>query len=459
MPDFETQLDAHIERLNHEIELGQHEEIKAFNETLHPADMALILKALDENQRSLYFSLLDFEEASAVLSEINPELFCELIQNLDSAQRMVILDLMSQDDIVDKLGELDDEKRMRILTYLEIDDAMEVAELLDYEEDSAGGRMTKDYITLMANMTADEAIVFLRENAPDAETIYYVFVVNHEDKLEGVVSLRELIVSKGSTLIADIMNPHVITIDEDMDQEEVARLFKKYDFLVMPVVNEHREIKGIITIDDVIDVIDEEATEDILMLAGSSELEDFDEDDSSIKRVVYAVRSRLPWLIVTIFGGLLSAGVISRFSGALSANETLALFMPLLAGMGGNVGTQSSTITVRTIALTDIEGWNVVKTLLQEVSVGIIVGTVCSLIVAAASFMTKGQLILSFIVGIAMFANIVTAATIGTLVPLFFKKVGIDPAVASAPFISTTIDITGLSIYFSLAAYMMHLFA
>lgn len=459
MPDFETQLEAHIERLIHEIELGQHEEIKAFNETLHPADVALILKALDENHRSIYFSLLEFEEASAVLSEISPELFCELIQNLDNAQRMVILDLMSQDDIVDKLGELDNEERLRILTYLEIDDAMEVAELLDYEEDSAGGRMTKDYITLMPEMTADEAIVFLRENAPDAETIYYIFVVNEEEKLEGVVSLRELIVSKGTTTIQEIMNPHVITIDEEMDQEEVARLFKKYDFLVMPVVNEAREIKGIITIDDVIDVIDEEATEDILMLAGSSELEDFDEDDSSVKRVVYAVRSRLPWLIITIFGGLLSAGVISRFSGALSANETLALFMPLLAGMGGNVGTQSSTITVRTIALTDIEGWNVVKTLLQEMSVGVIVGTVCSLIVAAVSYMTKGQMILSAIVGLAMFANIVTAATIGTLVPLFFKKVGIDPAVASAPFISTTIDITGLSIYFSLATYLMHVFS
>lgn len=455
LADFDERLEEYVETLIRQLDLGQHEEIKAFNETLHAADIALILREMEESHRNIYFGLLGFEEASDVLEEMSSELFCDLIKTLDSNQRMLILDLMSQDDIVDKLYDLPEDQKYQILTYLDLEDALEVAELLDYEEDSAGGKMTKDYVTLMPNMSVDQAIEFLRKTAPDAETIYYVFVVDEEERLLGVISLRELIVSKGDVNISDIMNPHVIAVEENADQEEVARIVSKYDFLVIPVIDDDRKLKGIITIDDVIDVIEEEATEDILKFAGSSDLEDFDEDDSSLKRVVYAVRSRLPWLIITIFGGLLSAGVISKFSGALSANATLALFMPLLAGMGGNVGTQSSTITVRTIAVSSIEGWQVLTTLLQEMAVGVIVGSVCSLIVAVVSYVTQGQMILSLIVGLSMFANIVTAATIGTLVPLSFKKLGIDPAVASAPFISTTIDITGLSIYFTLATYLM----
>lgn len=455
MQDFDERFEAHVEELVQQLDNGEHGAIKAFNETLHAADIALIMRELDEKHRNIYFGLLGFEEASDVLEEMSADAFCDLISTLDGAQRMLILDCMSQDDIVDKLYDLPEDKKYQILTYLDLEDAMEVVELLDYEEDSAGGKMTKDYVTLMPTMTVDQAIEQLRNTAPDAETIYYVFVTDEAEQLLGVISLRELIVSKGDVLIADIMNPHVIAVHEDADQEEVARIVSKYDFLVVPVIDEDNKLKGIITIDDVIDVIEEEATEDILKFAGSSDLEDFEEDDSSLKRIVYAVRSRLPWLIITIFGGLMSASIISRFSGALSANATLAMFMPLLAGMGGNVGTQSSTITVRSIAVNYIEGWDVVKTLLQEIAVGIIVGTVCSLIVATVAYITQDEMILSAIVGLSMFANIVTAATIGTLVPLTFKKIGVDPAVASAPFISTTIDITGLTIYFTLATYLM----
>lgn len=454
--DFDDKLEEYVALLIEQLDNGNYDEIKAFNETLHTADMALIMRELEERHRNIYFSLLGFEEASEVLEEMSTESFCDLIKTLESNQRMQILDFMSQDAIADKLYDLPEDQKYQILAYLDLEDAKEVVELLEYEEDSAGGKMTKEYVTLMANITVDQAISQLRATAPDAETIYYVFVTDENDALQGVISLRELIVAKGETMIADIMNPHVIAVHEDDDQEEVARIVSKYNFLVVPVVDSENKLQGIITIDDVIDVIEEEATEDILKFAGSSDLEDFEDDDSSLKRIVYAVRSRLPWLIITIFGGLLSASVISKYSGALSTNATLALFMPLLAGMGGNVGTQSSTITVRNIAINYIEGWDVVITLLQEMAVGVIVGTVCSLIVAVVSYVTHGEMLLSFIVGLSMFANIVTAATIGTLVPLTFKKIGVDPAVASAPFISTTIDITGLSIYFSLATYLMH---
>jgi magnesium transporter len=223
----------------------------------------------------------------------------------------------------------------------------------------------------------------------------------------------------------------------------------------MPVVDKDLYLKGIITVDDILDIIEEEATEDIFKFAGSSDLELFEEDDAGFVRVMRSVRSRLPWLIITIFGGLMSASVVSHFQGTLDAHATLAMFMPMLAGMGGNVGTQSSTITVRSIAIGYVEGKDALRTFVHEVSIGFCVGVVCSLIVALAAFVTNGQMVISFIVGIAMFSNILTAAAIGTLVPITFKKLGIDPAVASAPFISTTVDITGLTIYFTLATVLI----
>jgi len=225
--------------------------------------------------------------------------------------------------------------------------------------------------------------------------------------------------------------------------------------LAVPVLDDNDVIQGIITVDDIIDVIEEEAAEDFYKFVGTSDEEDYDNDDLLFDRVKNSVRSRLPWLIITIFGGLMSARIISNYQPTISANASLALFMPLLTGMGGNVGTQSSTITVRNLATHTIEGKNIIKTLIHEISVGLLVGIVCALIVAVSATIMKTEYYIAAIVGISMLTNITTAATIGTIVPLVFKKIGVDPAVASAPFITTTIDLTGLTIYFSLATFMM----
>ena len=444
-----------IKQLVELLELGAYEAVRALDERLHYADRAEILEELSEAHRQAYFELLDFEDASEVLEEVGSELFSELIEGMDEDKRSKVIDNMAQDDIVDKLSSLPEEKQEELLSYLNEDTASEVETLLEYEEDSAGGRMTKDYVTLKTEMTIDEAIHYLRQNAPGAETIYYVFVTDEAGTLTGVISLRQLIVASPETKISDIMNENVISVYDDEDQEEVARLFSKYDFMVMPVVDKEEKLKGIITVDDILDVIEEEATEDIYKFAGSSDLEIYEEDDASWLRVARSVRSRLPWLIITVFGGLLSASVVSKYQGTLDTHSALAMFMPLLAGMGGNVGTQSSTITVRSIAIGYVEGKEAVRTFFLEVAIGFSVGIACSLIVGAAAALTNGSLLISLIVGIAMFSNIVTAAAIGTLVPMAFKKLGVDPAVASAPFISTTVDITGLTIYFSLATLLI----
>ncbi|MCK8058111.1 MULTISPECIES: magnesium transporter [unclassified Fusibacter] len=454
MDDKERFSQLHDTVLHHLLESDDQTVISAIEE-IHYADLAEIMMELEDNERNRLFTLLTRNQAAAVFSNIDSDVFEDLFALLKHEQKIAILDLMGQDDIVDILGEVSDALKNRIISLLDQEDREDVAELLVYDEDTAGGIMTKDYIDVKRTMTIGDAIGHLRTTAPEAETIYYVYVTDEGDKLAGIVSLRELIVANPAVKVEDVMIESVIHVHVSTDQEEVARIVSKYNLLAVPVIDDNELLVGIVTVDDIIDVLEEEATEDILRIAGIGDEELDHYEDSFFTSVLYSVKARLPWLIVTIFGGMLSAFVISGFSEALAADQTIALFMPLLAGMGGNVGTQSSTLTVRNIAINDIQGSEVGRTLLQEVFVGFMVGLVCSAIVGVMSYLMKGRMMLSLIVGLAMWANILTAATIGTLVPLIFKRIGVDPAVASAPFITTTIDITGLSIYFTLATLMM----
>jgi len=451
---IDENLEIVIEKIKELLLKKRLNDIKNIIEKMYPVDLAEVLVNLDEDDKKSFLDLLTWEESSEVLSELGSESFSEVLKLLDEDKKIYVLDMMSQDDIVDKLGELEEDRQKEIIDYLDEENASDVRELLVYDEDTAGGIMTKDFISLKSDYTIYKAIETLRKTEVDNETIYYVYVTDLEEKLVGVISLRELIIAKPNQLISEIMNENVISVNVSDDQEEVARIVSKYDLLVIPVTDDDGVLVGIITVDDIIDVIEEEATEDILKFAGSSDLEDFDEETFG-KRIIMSVRSRLPWLIITLFGGLLTSHIVSNFQGVIDANTTLAMFMPLLAGMGGNVGTQSSTLTVRNIAVGQIHGKEVLMTILQEGLVGISIGVICSIIVGISSFYIQGNILISLIVGVAMISNVVTAATIGTLVPIVFKKVGVDPAVASAPFISTTVDITGLTIYFTLATIMM----
>ncbi len=443
---------SNVERF---LENRQDLELHNYLENMHAADIAEVLENLEEEDQKLVFGLLTDELATEVLEEVSSEDFSTLLKALSYEKKVAILDLMSQDDIVDKLSELPESRQREIIAFLDYEDAADVKELLIFEEYTAGRLMTKDYVSIQKDYSIYYAIETLRAIAPDAETIYYIYVTDDLERLVGVISLRELIVSAPNRSVASVMNENLITVNVNDDQEEVAKIVSKYDLLAIPVIDDNDVLRGIITIDDVLDIIEEEATEDIYKFAGSSDEEVYENDATLFERVKNSVKSRLPWLIITIFGGLLSATVLTHFQSTISANASLALFMPLLAGMGGNVGTQSSTITVRNIALHEIEGSGIFRTLIHEVSVGLFVGIVCSVIVGIAALIMKTEYHIAFIVGISMWANMATAATIGTIVPLVFKKIGVDPAVASAPFITTTIDLTGLSIYFTLATLMM----
>lgn len=444
-----------INELNYMIGAREYESLSQYLNSMHPMDVVEVLNELEGNRKVVVFKYLNLEIATEVFEDINPEDFYFLFSELDDKEKYMILEEMSKDDIVDKLYELTKNEKQEVFRYVDIDDKKIIKKLLAYDSEIAGGIMTSDYVVLKDYYSKDKALDFLKDNAPEAETIYYTFVIDENNRLVGVVSLRELIIADDDTKISDIMNEEVIKVYLYDDQEDVAKVVSKYDLLAVPVVNDFEKLVGIVTIDDVLDVIEEEATEDILKFAGSSE-KDILEDKKLGESIMISTKARLPWLIITVFGGLMSASIVNQYQGVINAYTLLALFMPLLAGMGGNVGTQSSTITVRNIALNNLAKGDVTKIIFHEVSVGALVGITCSILVAIAAFLLKGDPLLSVIVGVAMISNIVTATIIGTLIPLFFDRFGIDPAVASAPFITTTVDITGLSIYFSLATVMIN---
>lgn len=433
---------------------ANNEPLKEFLHELHPVDIAEIMEDISREEQQVILSLLDGETAALVFNELDTELAGILLGKLEVERATEILEEMYSDDAADLLGELSETEQNKYLEMLEVSDAEDVQELMDYEEDTAGGLMTTEFVAIREDITAGRAIEVLREIAPDAETVYYVYVINLKNQLVGVISLRELIIASPQILIEEIMRRNVKSVLVDTDQEEVARLVTKYDFLAVPVVNHNQEILGIITVDDVIDVIHEEAAEDTYRLAGMSVDE---EEEDTFFRISSALKSRLPWLIITMFGGLLSGQVLRGFSAELDAVVALTFFIPLLMGMGGNVGTQSSTVTVRGLATGQIssEGSGFCKAIVKESFVGLSIGSILGIIVGSVASIWQGKPMLGVVVGFAMLGNMFTAATMGTLVPLFFKRIGIDPAVASAPFISTAIDITGLLIYSTLASMLI----
>lgn len=437
--------------LKNAIILKDFKQIENTVKKMHQADIAEVVRGLNRlKDKKILLEYTDSETSALVLNELESEEITEILNALPDEEVAEILENMSSDDAADFLGEVSEIDKEKYLDMFEKTSAEEVQELLSYDEDTAGGIMTTEYIAIPYNITVERAIKALRENAPDAETVYYIYVINLKNQLLGVISLRELIIANKDLLVSEVMKKNIISVNAFDDQEEVAKVVSKYDFLAIPVVNVNNHLLGIITVDDIIDVIHEEAVEDMYRMAGVSETE---EDPNS--KLSGALKSRLPWLFVTLLGGLLSGNVLSVFSEQFSSVVALTFFIPLLAGMGGNVGTQSSTVTVRGIAIGDINSATIIKTIIKESSLGIMIGAIMGVMVTGAAYLWQGNIKLGMVVGLAMMANIFTAATMGTFVPILFKRIGIDPAVASAPFITTTIDILGLIIYSTLASILL----
>ncbi|MDW7651078.1 MAG: magnesium transporter [Bacillota bacterium] len=432
-----------------------------FFQNLHPTDFAEIVEDLTDEQKSELFELLSDEEAALVIQEMEEIDQVVLFQLLTKKRASSILKEMATDDAADLLAELPEEDAKELLTLIE-EDAEEIRGLLKYPEDSAGGIMTTEYISFPETMAVEETIRRLRQIAPEAETVYYVYVVDEETRLIGVLSLRELIASTDGTRLSEIMRKNIVSVPVDMDQEEVARLVSKYDLLAVPVIDDRQRLLGIVTVDDVLDVLEEEATEDIYRRVGAGELDDVDLVTASVGSIL---GRRLPWLIITLFGGLLSGVVIGTFEKTLKTIVVLAFFIPVIMDMGGNVASQSSTVFVRGVATGEIDKSEMWRYFFREIRIGLTMGVICGATVAAmttAVFISglwqidsELMYLLGPTVGVAMFTTVTLGAVIGTFIPLLFSRAGIDPAYAAGPLVTTIKDMTGLLIYFTIANVFM----
>lgn len=419
---------------------------------LHPYDQAQFYLKVEREDRQRMYHYLSPKELSdffEVLDIDEDDEYQEILAEMEPQYAADMLSHMFTDNAVDVLNQLDKLQATSYLTIMKKESAQEIKDLLHYEESTAGSIMTTEYIAISANQTVKSAMQILKSEAPTAETIYYVFVIDDDGRLVGVISLRDLIITDDHTVIEEIMSSRVVSITVEADQETAANQMRDYDLLALPVVDFQNHLLGIITVDDIIDVIDEEASDDYSKLAGVSDV------DSVDKNPLSAAKKRLPWLIILLFLGMFTASLIGRFEATLEQVSLLAVFIPLIAGMAGNSGTQSLAVAVRGIATGEIENVSRWKLVLKEGGTGLITGSICGLLVWVVVYLWKGELFLGFLVGISILASLFVATLAGTLVPLLMHRLKIDPAVASGPFITTMNDITSILIYFGLATLFM----
>ncbi|MFX3673254.1 MAG: magnesium transporter [Paenisporosarcina sp.] len=418
---------------------------------LHPYDQAQFFEKVGPDSRQIIYQYLSPKEMAEIFQaiELDDDEYEPFLKEMDTTYAADMLSEMYADNAVDVLNELGKDQVASYLTIMDDESAQEIKDLLHYEEYTAGSIMTTEYVAIPENSTARSAMTILRNAAPVAETIYYVFVVNDDHQLTGVVSLRDLIIADEDTLIKSIRNERVVSVSVSQDQEEVARMIKHYNFLAVPVVDFQNHLLGIITVDDILDVLEEEANDDYSKLAAVSEMDTFD------KGPLIAAKKRLPWLILLLFLGMFTASLMGKFEKILDQVAILAVFIPLIAGMAGNSGTQALAVAVRGIATGDIEEQSKIKLLMREAGTGLITGLVCAAFSVCIVFFIQHDLILGLLVGSAILGSIFVATLSGSFIPLVIHRMKIDPAVASGPFITTLNDIISILIYLGLASIFL----
>jgi magnesium transporter len=417
----------------------------------HPADLAQVFTDLGEKDRHAAFSLLverNSKLAMEALSELGPEGGAALLADRSPDEIAGLLHDLPSDDAAAIIDNLPEPLSAAVLELIEKRPGDEVGDLLEYEEQTAGRIMNPKVFALSEDMTAGESITTL-QGSRDVEMVFYLYVVDARRHLVGVVSLRRLLLVPPPTPLKRIMTTDLTSVRTDTDQEEVARLVASYNLLAIPVVDEENKLVGVITVDDVIDVIKDEATEDVYRLAGVAG------DDRVFSSAFESLRKRVPWLEVNLVTAFLAASVVALFEGRIKDLPVLAVFMPVVAGMGGNAATQTLTVIVRGIALGELTWANSRKALLKEATVGIGNGLACGAVGALVVWVWKGDLVLGLILCAAMVINMFVAATAGTLIPLALRAMKIDPALASSVFITTLTDVFGFASWLGLASVFM----
>jgi len=441
-----------IEKIKQLLAENRAEELEELVGDLHPNDFSEIADELSPEQITEIFKhIKDQEKVVDYISELSTDLQTVLLNALGKKQASEILKEMYTDDAADLLGEITPEESRELLDLLPKEEAQEIEILMSYEENTAGSVMNNEFVAVQEYFTAEEAIEHIRGISPDAEMIYYVYVLDSRTRLIGVLSLRDLIVADPHKRVSEIMEEDVISVLDTEDRETVARIISDYDLLATPVINEKGKMVGIVTVDDIIDVLEEEVTEDIHKMVGSVKVH----EDKLIKTSTLKIATaRLPWLLVCLAGDLISSSVIQFNSSILEVALALSFFIPFIMGMGGNVGTQSSTITVRGLATGELRMEEFLKIVWAETKVGIFIGAITGLLIFIVTCLWQKSLIMSIIVGLSLCITVVLANTFGTLLPLVFNYLKVDPAIASSPLITTIVDILGLLVYFGLGTFL-----
>lgn len=448
----QSQIDVTLEEIRTALEVSHLEEAMAALLRLRLADRAEAFADLDDDVQAALLPRFDLPAAADLLEELDENEAADVAEDLPTAYLADVLDEMEPDEAADVLGDLPPERRAQALADME--DADEVAPLLGHPDETAGGLMTTAYIALRRHTTASQAIDFLRNLEPDAETPYYLYVVDREKRLLGVVGLRSLVVAEPHSEVQDFMTTDVISVHAGADQEEVARLISRYDLSAVPVVDAQGRLQGVITHDDVIDVLEDETTEDVLHLGGIEAGPILNKPYWS-QKIHEVVRARFSWLLALFVAETLTGTVLRHFSTELEAVVSLSFFIPLLIGTGGNAGSQTVTTVIRGLALGDVHRRDALRVLRRELLSGALLGALLGAVAFGRVLLWGLPLSMAFVVAVTILAICIWANTVGCLVPILADTVGIDPTVMSAPLITTLVDATGLLIYLSVAAMVL----
>ncbi|MGD6817457.1 magnesium transporter [Metabacillus sp. 113a] len=431
---------------------GKRKEFRELIEELQPYDMASVFKEMPEKHYARFLSFMNVDDITVLMQELERPYQLALFNKIGKVKGVHVMNKMDNDDLAQLLEELDSELKDQLLSSMEQEESEAVQTLMNYPPETAGRIMTNRYVWIPNHYTVRDAVVKLKSFAEIAEAINYLYVINEQKQLVGVISYRDLILGERDELIEDIMYTRVISIKADADQEEVARLIERYDFLALPVVEENHVLAGIVTVDDVIDIVIQEANEDYEKFAASGKSIDFE------TKALTAAYRRLPWLILLLFIGLVSGSIISVFEGTLNEVVALAFFMPMIAGMTGNTGTQSLAVVIRGLGQNDLDARMVAGLILRELRVGLLIGAVCGMLITAIAVIWQGNPLLGLVVGSSLFLTLIIGTMAGTVIPIVLNKFGIDPAIASGPLITTLNDILSLLIYFGIAtSFLQHL--
>jgi len=432
------------------IDTNNSKEVASILNNLHYADIAEIVDELDFNRALFVLNLLDSETTADILTELDDDTRERVLKSLSSKEIAQNIEELETDDAADIISELSETKKQEVISHIEdVDHAKDIVDLLRYGEDTAGGLMAKEFVEVNENWTNLRCVKEMRKQAQELEKVHTIYVVDDNQKLIGILSLKNLLTTSAKTPVKEIYDDKVVAVKVDDKGEDVAQIMQKYDLVVLPVVDDLGVLVGQITIDDVVDFITEEAEKDYQMAAGISE--DVDSDDSVLK----LTRARLPWLLIGMVSGTFAASVITDFQTVMKTAPALIIFIPLINSSAGNVGVQSSAIVVQSIANKSFRG-KLLTHIIKQLLIGLLNGAVmASIVFGLSQFFFHTNLNISFTIAIALITVIINAAIIGTVVPIILNKLKIDPAVATGPFVTTSNDIFGILIYFMVAKMML----